>query len=170
MRRETNEIQEAAAGPSRLCLLLSENITPHAKQGVDVRRGFVLRPPVCRAFTSPDFCFFFFFRVESPFSSPVGSDLHDAPPALFISPLIVFPHLSLCYLFPRLPLLSTERVREMDVMRQVHAGRETEAVPPSHAAVNKVKNNQVRVGRGSPRACRSPPHSCTTIHHFLLQK
>lgn len=112
---------------------------------------------------------FCFFHAESPFSSPVGSDLHDAPPLCSFpcnrlsSPVLVLP-------VPRLPLLSTERVLEMDVMRQVHAGRETEAVPPSHAAVNKVKNNQVRVGRGSPRACRSPPHSCTTIHHLLLQK
>lgn len=44
-------------------------------------------------------------------------------------------------------------------MRQVHAGRETEAVPRSAAAVNKVKNNQVRVGlrlsEGAP--AQQPP-------------
>lgn len=67
--------------------------------------------------------------------------------------LIVFPHLSLCYLspstsFPFLSLslsLSAEWLAEMDVMRQVHAGREMEAVPWRSAAVNKVKNNQVTV-------------------------
>lgn len=39
-------------------------------------------------------------------------------------------------------------------MRQVHAGRETEAVPRSGAGVNKVKNNQVRVG---PRLSEGAP-------------
>lgn len=50
--------------------------------------------------------------------------------------------------------LSVERLWETDLMRQVHAGRETEAVPRSGAAVNKVRNNQVRVG---PRLSEGAP-------------
>lgn len=80
------------------------------------------------------------------------------------SPVLVLP------VPPTPPLLSAERLLEMDVMRQLHAGRETEAALQSRTTVNKVKNNQVRVGHSSPRACCSQPHSCTTIHHFLLQK
>lgn len=88
--------------------------------------------------------------------------------------LIVFPHLSLYYLSPAHPplslSLSAEWLVEMDVMRQVHAGREMEAVPWRSAAVNKVKNNQVTVDYGSLRACCSHGHgSRAAIHHFLLR-
>lgn len=93
--------------------------------------------------------------------------------------LMASPHLSLCLpasfpslLFsPPVPLssLSAEWLCEMDVMRQVHAWREMEGGPwRSAPAVNKVKNNQLTVGRGSPRARRgSQRRSHATIHHFL---
>lgn len=87
------------------------------------------------------------------FSSPVRTDLDNVPqPNSFLSNRLSSPVLVLPVPVHLLPLslslslsLSAEWLAEMDVMRQVHAGREMEAVPWRSAAVNKVKNNQVMV-------------------------
>lgn len=87
------------------------------------------------------------------FSSPVRTDLDNVPqPNSFLSNRLSSPVLVLPVPVHLLPLslslslsLSAEWLAEMDVMRQVHAGREMEAVPWRSAAVNKVKNNQVTV-------------------------
>lgn len=86
--------------------------------------------------------------------------------------LISLPHLSLFYLPhhpPTSPSLSAEWLDETDIMRQVHAGKDMEAVPQSSAAVNKVKHNQVGVGCSSLRARCSQPQIYATIHHFLFR-
>lgn len=100
----------------------------------------------------------------------------------FLSNRLSSPVLALPVPYPSLPLsfllalslsLAADWLVEMDIMRQVHAGREMGAEPWRSAVVNKVKNNQVMVDCSSLRACcshrRSSQHNHATIYHFLLR-
>lgn len=165
---KTNEIQKVLQESLRCenCLLLSQDVIPDRKQGHGLCK--VLLCPSLPVLLRMNFHGQSDFHTKH-FLVSCQRGFRQCSSTILIFFLIVSPHLSLYYLSP-LPVppslllaslpasLSAEWLVEMDIMRQVHAGREMEAVPWSGAAVNKVKNNQVRVDCSSLRGCCSQAH------------